>query len=51
VFVAIALLVPLLMSVVEAVAVVFAVEVETPDLFQVKFETIAVSVAVSVADT
>lgn len=49
--VAIALFVPLLMSVVEAVAVVSAVAVATPDLFQVMFEAIAVSVSVRVADT
>ena len=49
--VAIILFVPLLISVVVVVAVIFAVAVATPDLFQVKLETMAVSVAVNVADT
>jgi hypothetical protein len=45
------LFVPLPISVVVVVAVLLPVAVATPDLFQVKLETIAVSVAVKVADT
>jgi sensor histidine kinase regulating citrate/malate metabolism len=51
VFVAMVLFVPLLISVVVVVAVTLFVAVATPDLFQVKFETMAVSVADNVADT
>jgi hypothetical protein len=50
-FVAMVLFVPLLMSVVVVVAVLLPVAVATPDLFQVKLEAIAVSVAIKVADT
>jgi hypothetical protein len=49
--VAMALFVPLLISVVVVVAVTLPVAVAVPDLFQVKLETMAVSVAVKVADT
>ena len=51
VLVAMMLFVPLLMRVVVIVAVTLPVAVATPDRFQVKLETIAVSVAVNVAET